>query len=142
MARSSSKPRYKMQAAAGTGGSSPSPSRTLDLGFSYSSSSLSTASTSIFPGIPKTPEREKVHWVGQPLIPRRITAKKKKKKIPRALNSGYISSDTSRDASVEQLNVCIFVLFLAFFFWFSGHHSDRIASLLLVTINLFARDSA
>jgi hypothetical protein len=84
--------------------------------FSYSSSSLSTASTSIFPGIPKTPEREKVNWVGQPLIPRRITAKKKKKKIPRALNSGYISSDTSRDASVEQLNVCIFrVVFLACF---------------------------
>jgi hypothetical protein len=102
---------------AGTG-SSASPS-TMDMVFSYSSSSLSTASTSIFPGIPKTPEGDKVHWVGQPLIPRRITAKKKQKKTKktRAANSGYISSDTSRDASIEQHHVCLrFLTVVVFFF--------------------------
>jgi hypothetical protein len=153
---SPTKARYNMQAsAAGTtaGGSGSPSSSKLDIMLSYSGSSQSTGSTSIFPGMPKTPERDNKNkvqhnWVGQPLIPRRITAKKKKKKVPRALNTGYISSDTSRDASIEQHHVCHVFFVFASIPSFSGFmkqcpSSPRLIVFLLVhTRLLFLLDSA
>ena len=118
----SSPTRYRMEAdgdpslAVHGGGSSPTP-------MSYSSSSVSTASTSIFPGIPnslsQSPEHrpqagdsvENLQWIGQPLIPRRITARKKKM---RPANTGYISSDTSCDQHHHVCRAAVYavVLFL------------------------------